>query len=559
MAPTSMSITDFMTSSKSLARFASILVAVAATVLGFGSCVKVNEELGSDYLATNLQYDVYTTSFPLDDIVMDVPDSLSSYSLYRFTIGAIRDETFGLTTRSAAFTLVPVLDTLDFGTEGTQEFHSFHFAAVFDSVSCATADQKFIIQNVNVYELQDSIQYSQVYPELKIGTTRITDGIPVYNGSDTLSFNFSQEFGEKYMTVTQEELDTLVEYHKRFPGIYITMDEPAGYGGRINMFKVPIDVQYNSSYYYSSVCGSIATLSFSAEYDDRGVVDTSFMYYLGPLEKYDFDDVTYTSVSDYPQVAYNIATHESEDLIGDATDVMYLEGGRGIKPVVKAASLREKIVAEIMDKMGDDGDPSLAIISKATITMPFDFPDDYTVVDYQFPSYMSPTCRIVTDTSITFASITDVSVDDEDQGDLNRSLCNYAPDVTHHAQQLLLLDEDEEDISNYDIWFLPMADEEVEDSSTSSSSTSDLSDYYQYLMYSSYYNSMYGGYSSGSDYYSNYYNYYLYYSLYSSLSTSTTTTEAMIDFHRYYCLPLHGPTHEDGPTFTITYAIPKED
>lgn len=545
-----------MTHSRSLALFASVLAALSVAILGINSCVEVNEEMGSSYLATDLQYDVYTTSFKIDDIDMDIPDSLSSYSLYRFTVGAIRDELFGLTTRSAAFTLVPVLDTLDFGLEGTQEFHSFHFAAVFDSVSVATPDQAYILQNVYVYELQDSIQYAQVYPELNIGTTRITDGIPVYNGSDTLSFNFTQEFAEKYMTVTQEELDTLLEYHKRFPGIYITMDEPAGIGGRINMFKVPIDVEYNSTYYYSTVCGSIATLSFSAEYEDRGVVDTSFMYYLGPLEKYDFSDVTYTSVSDYPQVAYNLATHESDGMVGAAEDVMYLEGGRGVKPVVRAASLREKMIAEIEDK---GGDPSTAIISKATITMPFDFPDDYTVIDYQFPAYMSPTCRIVTDTSTTFASITDVSVDDEDMGDINRSLCNYAPDITHHAQQIIMLEDDElDEISNYDIWFLPLADEEVEDSSTSSSSSSDLSDYYQYLMYSSYYNSMYGGYSSGSDYYSNYYNYYLYYSLYSSLSTTSTTTEATLDFHRYYCLPLHGPTSDDGPVLSITYAIPKE-
>lgn len=557
----------------SLSRFAGSLLASLAAIVGLHSCIAVNEELGQSYLATNQQYDIYTTSFPIEDIRMEQPDSLSAYSLYKFTIGAIRDEEFGLTTRDAAFTLVPINDTLDFGKAGTQQFKSFHFAALSDSISCATPDQQYILQNINVYELENAIDYTEACPEVKHSSKRITDGIPIYSGRDSLSFNFSKEFGEKYMSVTQAELDTLPEYVKRFPGIYITTDTPTGNSGRINMFKVPLDVSYNSSY-GSLINGSYAELKFSAEYEGRGRVDTSFIYYIGPVTKYSLGGVTSTSVSEYPQLAYNISTNESSHLAGKATDVIYFEGGRtGLKPVIKANSLREKILAEISQHTDD---PSKVIVNKATITLPFDFPDDYKMM-YLFPEILSPTCRIATDTSITYAAVTDASIDSEDQGDVNRSLCNYAPDITHHAQEMLIL-TDMKKIDNYDIWMLAIANETV--SNTSSSTSSELSSYEQQLAMMQYYNSMYGydgygyggygygyggyGYGGyGSSYYSNnYYNMMYLSSMYSSMSNSTsssTKSEQMMDYHRFYKGILHGPTSEGKvPTFSITYAVPKE-
>lgn len=569
-----MSITVFMTNSnrlkgRRLSRKAGRALSCLAAIVGLCSCVSVNEELGQSYIATNQQYDIYTTTFPIDDIRMEQPDSLSAYSLYRFTIGAVRDETFGLTTRSAAFTLVPINDTLDFGRAGTQKFRSFHFAAVYDSVSCATPDQQFILQNVNVYELDNAIDYTVAYPKVSFSSRRITDGVPVYSGQDSLSFNFSKEFGEKYMSVTQAEVDTLPEYTKRFPGICITTDLPAGYGGRIDMFKVPLDVSYSSSS-GSLINGSYAELKFSAVYDDRGQIDTSFIYYLGPVSKYSFSGVTSTSVSDYPQIAFNMSTNESSPLEGKAEDVIYFEGGRsGLKPVIKASSLREKIMAEIARHTDD---PSSVIVNKATVTLPFDFPDDYTTMNL-FPQVLNPTCRIVTDTSITYAAVTDASVSSENQGEVNRSLCNYAPDITHHAQEMIAL-KDLSKIGNYDLWMLAVANETI--ANTSSSSSSELSDYYRNLYMMQYYNSMYGydsygyggygygygGYGYGSSYYNNYYNMLYLSSLYNSASSSTsssTTKQQMMDYHRFYKAIFHGPAAKDNPpTFSLTYSVPKE-
>lgn len=518
-----------------------------------GSCINVDKSLGESLIPDNQLYDIYTASFPITDIEQETADSLSGYSMYKFTFGAVRDETFGLTTRLTAFTLVPVNDTLDFGTAGTQTFKQFHLSAVYDSISCADPSQQYILQNVNVYELDEPIDYNKLSPKLSYSKTRITDGIPIYNGQDSLEFNFSKAFGEKYMTITSEDLDTITNYTKKFPGIVISTDPPAGYGGRINMFRLPIAVSSSTIY------GSYAELSFTADYGDRTQVDTAFYFYLGPLDLYDLSGVTSTSVSEETQIAYDVTTHSSSSLAGKAGSTILMEGGRGIKPVIKAKSLRENMLEDISRHTDN---PSSVVVSKATIVLPFDFPDDYTEM-FKYPTAINPTCRIVTDTSVTFASITDSSVDDENQGDINRSTCEYTPDITHHAQQIIQL-TDESKIENYDLWMLILADETV--ASSSSSSSSDYSDYLQQLMYYSYYNSMYSGYGSygygSSSYYNNYYNYAMLSALYSSSSSSssTTTTQTMMDFHRYYNAVLNGPEAGDRvPTFKFTYAVPKEE
>ncbi|MBQ9184828.1 MAG: hypothetical protein IJ151_03015 [Bacteroidales bacterium] len=517
------------------------------------SCVDVNERLGEELIPDNQNYTFYTTTIDIDDMRMEMADSLSGYNLYRITFGAIRDEgVFGLTRRTSAFYIVPVADTLDYGKPGTQKFKAFHLAAPYDSVSCQKLDQVNILQNVNVYALDKPMNLAQGAPELVYDKTkRITRGVPVCNGLDSLSLDFTEDFAKKYLTITQEELDSLPLYLKRFPGIVISTDDPAGEGGRINMFKLPIAVTSGS------ITGSYANLKFSAEYDGE-VKDTSFVFYLGPASKYDMASVTSTSISSYPQIAYTLSEHSSKDMAGSVTDVAYFEGGRGLKPVIKAKSIRDKLAAEITL---NHGNPKTAVINKAYLELPFEFPDDYVDMRY-FPTTMSPTTRIVGDDGTeTFVGITDASISDEDPGNINRSLLKYTPYVTYHLQQMLRL-EDESKIENYDIWFLAMADETI---TSSSSSSSDLSEYYQQMAYASYYNSMYGGYGYGygsgygySSYYNNYYNYMMMASMMNSSST-TTSTQSVLDANRYYCGRLNGPAAARRPKLKVIYAVPHEE
>ena len=282
------------------------------------SCINVNERLGVEFIPDNQNYTFYTTSLDIDDMRMEMADSLSGYNIYRITFGAIRDEgTFGLTKRTTAFYIVPVADTLDYGKPGTQTFKYFHISAPYDTVSCQRLDQAHILQNVNVYALDEPMNLSQGAPELVYDNTkRITRGIPVCNGVDSLSFDLTEEYAKKYMTITQEELDSLDLYLERFPGIVLSTDDPVGEGGRINMFKLPINVTSGS------IAGSFASLTFSAEYDGE-VKDTSFVFYLGPVSKYDMSSVTSTNISSYPQIVYTLAEHSSKYMLGDVSDVAY--------------------------------------------------------------------------------------------------------------------------------------------------------------------------------------------------------------------------------------------
>ena len=100
---------------------------------------------------------------------------------------------------------------------------------------------------------------------------------------------------------------------------------------------------------------------------------------------------------------FNVDRHESDHLIGKAEDKIYIEGGSGIKPVVPAAEIQRLVNEEIIKK---GGNPATTLISKATIEMPFDFPDDYTTM-FRYPKILSPTIKISTNTTVTFAGLTD--------------------------------------------------------------------------------------------------------------------------------------------------------
>ena len=175
------------------------IAAVGAILLSSASCIYVDEELGGNLIPTDQKWDVFNPDpVVLNDIQLKIADSLSAYSSSRFTFGAISDPEFGTNIKSTSFTLVPLSDTLDFGSN--TKVNKFHFTAVKDTTSSYFGYQKRIIQNVYVSELRAQLDtlalYSGIFmdPENRakyLNTEKlITDGIPVYDGGDSLSFNF---------------------------------------------------------------------------------------------------------------------------------------------------------------------------------------------------------------------------------------------------------------------------------------------------------------------------------------------------------------------------------
>lgn len=538
------------------------LPAIIALMAGLMSCVGVDQNLGGDFIPTDQKYDFHTAEFDLDEVWMKSIDSLTAYSSRRITIGSIRDETFGLFSRGSVVTLVPVLDSVDFGKDPV--FKRFKFKAAVDSVSVADESQANILQNVNVYALDEPLGSKEYFSraEIKHGSKRITKGVPIANGKDSLTFDFTEEYGKQYLSMTQDDLKDLKTYAKKFPGIYLCTDDPTGNGGRFDMYEFDIlRTVAGTSGSYIARTDNYAILYFNGEFNGERR-DSSLMFYFSPVEMQDLDSLI-NAKSLPSQYVFNVDRHESGHLVGQADDKIYIEGGSGIKPVVPAAEIQRLVNAEIIRK---GGEPITTLITKATIEMPFDFPEDYTTM-FRYPKVLSPTIKISTDTTVTFAGLTDASASNENQGDVNRSLCNYAPDITHHVQQIIRKSEGDKKLSNYDIWFLIMW---YETTTTTDSQAEEMANYYKQLAYYSYANQLYGGgyggyggygyggYGYGGyGYYNNYYN-YMSMASYASSSATKTTSSTELDKDRYYRAVLRGPKAEGKkPKLKVTFAIPK--
>ena len=544
---------------------------IAAALLGCISCVKIDDSVGGNMVPVSHTYRVVSPdAFPMN-VKMLIADSLSGFSSTRITVGAVRkDSELGLTTRSSCVSLVPMHREMDWGTN--PELKQFHFTASPDTVSVADKSQGSILQSVLVYELSQRVNTDKSFSctdDVPHGTTRVTAGIPVINGTDSLAFDFSPAFAAKYMGITSDDLKNFDTYLEKYPGIYITTDAPVGDGGRINIFS--LQTGYTDGY----LTGSFAELKFRSTWTENGVSvrkDSSFFFWFSPTRKpnsasgwYDIDSLLNASgTGSFPQYCLNLTGHDqalSVARAGDAADYIYVEGGGGLKPVISGKFLRDTVRA-IIAAGGDD--PSKAIINRATLILPFEPSDPDFELMYKVPDILSPTCRLRNDTTVTFLGLTDSSDQYEDQGNINRSRLIYSPDITYHVQELLKMEDGNARLQDgsYDIWLLIMHNETT---TTTTGGNQDMSEYYNYLAYQSYMNSMYsgyggyGGYGYG-DYYTNYYNYAMMAQYYSSSSTSVSTS-SQLDRDRYYYARLCGPSYPDAsrrPKFKFSYSVPNK-
>ena len=541
-------------------------LALAAALVCCYSCIETDSTLGGNLVPTVETYSFYTVDIPIEDITMQMADNLSGYSNSRVTIGAIREPEYGLTTRASSITLIPLfIDKLDMGKDPV--FRRFHFAIGRDTTCVLDPAQANILQRVHVYELEEPVDPTVDYDvnlPIAHGWESITKGTPVYNGLDSLTFDFSEEFGQKYLHITQDDLKDMETYLAKFPGIYLETDVPDEDGGRIDMFNVQMGYDANNGY----ITGNFATLSYTAEFS--GVrKDTTVVFWYGGTDFYDLDSLFNAYTGSFPQYALNYTGQETRERAGDAYDQIWIEGGGGLKPVISALGLKHQ-VEEAVILAG--GDPKDAVINKASLIFPFEFPEDYQDMRF-WPYRLSPTCRLVNDDdSATYMGLTDASSSNENQGDVDRSLFRYAPDITYHMQEILKIDESALDktttqnllAGNYDIWLLVMAKETETTVSTTSKETQEM---YQYLAYQSYYNGMYGGgygyggYGSG---YGSYYNTYLTYAMLAqqaSQAYTSTSTSIKLDTDRFYCAALNGPYADTDrvPTLRLVFALPNKE
>ena len=550
-----------------------LLVLLVAALPVAAGCVKVDRSLGQGLVDKSLLFDTYTVEFPLEEISMQAAEDLSGYSSTRVTVGAIRDEVFGLTTRESGFSLIPALDTLDLGDNPRALNMQLYLES--DSLSCADPSQKAILQNLYVTALTAPLPTDDVRNtrEIAHGTELVSDGLPVLNGTSGLRINFTQAFAQQYVDKLNEigpvfkdrqnedGIDRYQEWVEAMPGIYLQTDIPEGLGGRINLFNLST-LSVSSNKYYRN--NNLAVLKVHSRWN--GVEkDSTFLLIPGEPEFVDEVSAVNNSTGFY-QYAFNRTVQETHSGM-DAGKRILVEGGGGVKPVISARELQRKTREAILSH---GGDPDKSVIVKASILLPFDLPESYEDLDF-YPSILSPTIRTTIKADdgterVSFAGLTDASVSSENQGDIDRSNLVYSPDITYHLQETLSR-TDLDTATNADIWLLVIHTQKVANASESLYDN----EYYQQLLYASYYNSLYGGgygyggygYSSygygGYGYNSNYYSYLMLAQMMAASTEQSYSYTSELDKDRYYRGILCGPESTTRqPSFRVTVATPKD-
>ena len=331
---------------KSLKGIFSIGVASVAAFCCF-SCINADDTLGQDYIPTSHSWQVVSTSLDITSIESAKTEDLGGYSSRRFSVGGVTEEGGVRNESITAFSLTPIADTAKLDIGDVQKIYAFHFAAAKDTLSFGDDAQEHIIQNIRVYELQkplgSDILYAGkgnegLYDESK-GV--ITKGIPTYSGGDSLSFDFTKEFAQKYVNALKGRKSwSMDDWKKELPGICIVADRPASGSGRINMFEVAV-----STNDYGYLTGNYVELKVRSVFNkERGPVDTSFVFMAGA------SSFIGESTSSLPtQYAFNICRREGPEPV--STDELSIEGGCGYKPVVRAKDLKVSVEDAVRKSM----------------------------------------------------------------------------------------------------------------------------------------------------------------------------------------------------------------
>ena len=576
------------------------LFVLFAGMLLLPACVKVNTDLGQNLAPREHRYEVFYEEIPLKNIRVQRVDSTYAYSTFRITVGAVKDDNYGLTVKSSAFTLIPADSVLNFGRE--TEFKDLMLSLSRDSLSVPFGEDARTPQHLRAYALNANCDINESKDFLYtgdvekinaalVGQDPITDYSLVYCGEDTLNVHFKADFynglkakwlaksvenenHEKVFKVDHADTLSNSDYLKDFPGIYLTCDEPVGSSkGRYNLFQLKLAI--NTSTYVIS--GNYAELRFRAKYGTSDTPkDTSFVFLLGAQS-------VPTDASNLPiQEAFNGISHaplavmDGMTLAPDGKSYLagtkiYLEGSAGLRPVISAKEIRDSLFKRFAKHHIKD--TTKVIVDRATLAFAFKAPDNFDKME-QYPAMLAPMHisrytvkdRVYGETQtiayLDFPPITDAGVSAEDQGEVDRSNLEYSPDISFHAQHLLKMQKpSDDDLSKQDIWMFIKAPETI---ITQKVSNAD-SDYYNQMLYYSYLNSMYGGYGYGGygyNSYNNYNSYYsmmYYYSLMNSSSGSTSSVQNMTDDARYYNAVLCGPDDtKNHPVLRVVYSVPKD-
>jgi hypothetical protein len=489
------------------------------SIFVFPSCIETNYTLGDALVPTN--NNLYVESASLDlKVGMKSSADIQSSSYY-YAVGSLASEEFGLMSIDLAATVTPSDTGINFGTD--PRFIDAYIVLQRESVKSFTTGQDNITQNLYIYPMAHAMDSTMVtcssisekdYIHEPIGQVLLTS-------KDTVIIPISDAWAKSLLASTRAELDSMELFIQKHYGLYFTTDDPieGTIGGRINYYK-----------------GCEIYLNISSVNKQNLRRDTTITFNIGSV---------------YNGVSTQVYKHSSKELeVGPENNekVLYYEGLAGIKPFIDAKILRNSIEAWAA---ANGVDLKKILVTRATFEFPFEFPDDYRIVDNYYPQGLYPAVytKDSTDGIKRYTLLGSVYDDTYNKGDINRSLLCYRPDVTYYIHSIITKSEI---IEEDNIWLIAPF-EYVETTSSSS-----YNPYYNPYMYNSYYNpySYYGGYGYyGYNSYNNYYNnMYYYQQLYSAASTSSTTYY-YADYMNYAIGRINGNGAARHPKLNLTYVV----
>lgn len=371
------------------------------TAISAASCITVDKSMGSGNIPDDQKLKMETISFNLP-VDLKMADSLQGVSTSYMLIGAINTAEMGLAEFGVAANVVPYSKGLRFGDNPV--IISTYIQLVKASTISIADNQKGITQDISVYRLKNpldtlnvynnSITSSGYYPE------SLNNNTVTYYGGDTLKIYLNNSYGKELMSATNEELDSLDLFSKKFGGLYIKSETPpAGLnGGRLNQFS------YGTAYLYLKYNFQPTWKTGLARKDTTIAMSLGYKFCV--------------NASSYSSQKYETSVAQA---------VLPIEGMGGIKPYIRMDALKDQIDAWIALK---GYDPTKVLVSRATISFPFEAPanlDDLT----HYPTNLF-LCNRKNDTisnTTYYYVLNDIKSSGNSKGAINRSLFSYVGEI----------------------------------------------------------------------------------------------------------------------------------
>lgn len=404
------------------------LITISSAILT--SCIENDRQLGNGILPGDHILTVSSKSFNID-VKNKISDSVQSVSFSHLLIGNLHHPLFGTVSSGGASYIMPYSGSTDFGVN--PKLIKAYLTLNINSTYCTDASQEGIHQRLHIHELLHPIDSTfsantSITPD-KFSEETISKNDPVIYGKGSITIPLKESFAEKLMATTKEEFEDLDLFMKRINGLYITTDPGPNNsmnGGRMN---------------YINLGSSKITIEYIMNDPEQGIENR---------------DTTKSFAFAY-SYAFNFFNTGSKHLENDnPTDTLFIESLNGIKPYIEA-----KVMKQMLDEwIKQDGlNNTTLILSRAELVFPFEIPDDYTVIDNEFPqmiyAFQNNRAETDSDTTVQYYSPLKEVYHHSNIGGINRSLKVYSMDVTDYIQNLMLTDA--ENISKrLDLWISPM-------------------------------------------------------------------------------------------------------